>query len=208
MKTLIASICLVCVLASVAEEKKSEVASEPKILSRKKWGAKAPVAEMKKHSPKKITIHHTAVKQKPERSLAEKLRALQEFSQNEGKLGNGKSKPAWPDVPYHFYIDCKGNVGEGRDANFVGDTNTEYDPSGHLLIVLEGNFEEEKPTKEQLESLRQMTRWLMTRWKIPAEEIAGHKDFAKTQCPGKALEDYLPELRKAVSAGGASSTRP
>src|SRR5690349_7872975 len=95
-----------------------------KMVSRVDWGANTPVAAMKSHTPSRITIHHTATVQKLDRSLKDKMQALQKFSQNEGKLGNGKPKPAWPDVPYHFYIDCNGGIAEGRDVNAVGDTNT------------------------------------------------------------------------------------
>jgi len=166
-----------------------------KILAREAWGAKPPVAEMKRHEPKRITIHHTATPQKPGRSLSEKMQALQTFSQNEGKLGNGKPKPAWPDVPYHFYIDCHGGVAQGREVNFVGDTNTEYDPTGHVLVVLEGNFEEEKITAEQWNALRQLVADLAGRYHVAAADVRGHLDYAKTQCPGKALQERLSELR-------------
>ena len=65
-----------------------------KILTRAGWGAKPPVGEMKRHTPTRITIHHTAAKQNPQRTLTQKLQALQKFSQNPGTLGNGKAKPA------------------------------------------------------------------------------------------------------------------
>jgi N-acetyl-anhydromuramyl-L-alanine amidase AmpD len=169
-----------------------------KILSRGEWNAHPPVGEMKSHQPAHITIHHTAVKQNPNRSLAEKLQSLQKFSQNPGTLGNGKAKPAWPDVPYHYYIDCKGQVGEGREVKFVGDTNTQYDPTGHALVVLEGNFEEEQPTEAQLVALRKMIAWLSARYQVPPDRVGSHKDFAETLCPGKNLQALLPELRKTV----------
>jgi hypothetical protein len=167
-----------------------------KILSRKEWGANLPVSAMKRHEPKRITIHHTATLQKPEGSLKEKMQALQKFSQNEGNLGNGKAKPPWPDVPYHYYIAANGEVAEGRDVNFVGDTNTEYDPSGHALVVLEGNFEEEQPTEAQLASLRKMIAWLAVRFHVPPDKIGGHKDFADTLCPGKNLHKLIRDLAK------------
>src|SRR5262245_16557745 len=113
-------------------------ADQPAILVRAAWQAQPPVLEMKTHQPTRITIHHTAVKQNPQRTLAQKLQALQKFSQNPGTLGNGAAKPVWPDVPYHYYIDCHGQIGEGREVQFVGDTNTKYDPTGHALVVLEG----------------------------------------------------------------------
>lgn len=178
-----------------------DVANPPadlKVLSRAEWGANPPVTVMKRHTLTRITIHHTATPQKPERALKDKLQALQKFSQNPGVLGNGKPKLAWPDVPYHYYIAADGEVAEGRDVNFVGDTNTEYDPTGHALVVLEGNFEVEQPTATQLASLRKMIAWLAARFHVPAEKIRGHKDFASTLCPGKNLHDMLAELRKSA----------
>lgn len=173
--------------------------SRPELVSRAEWNANPPVAEMKTHEAKFITIHHTATKQKPAVSLEEKLRNLQKFSQNEGTLTGGKKKPAWPDVPYHFYISEDGRIGEGRETRFVGDTNTEYDPTGHLLVTLEGNFEEEEPTEAQMASARRLIRWLAAQNKIPSDKIATHKDYAKTACPGKNLYDRITELRPALS---------
>jgi hypothetical protein len=170
-----------------------------KLLSRAEWGANPPVAAMKSNTPTRITIHHTAVLQKPDRSLKDKLQALQKFSQNEGKLGNGKPKPAWPDVPYHFYIDCHGGIAEGRDVNAVGDTNTEYDPSGHALVVLEGNFEEEPVTEAQWASLVKLVSWLAARFHVAPADVRGHMDYAQTQCPGKHLETRLPQLRASLT---------
>jgi len=84
---------------AVSQTGPTNAPADLKILSRQEWGAKPPVAEMKRHTPTHITIHHTATPQKPERALKDKLQALQKFSQNPGTLGNGKAKPAWPDVP-------------------------------------------------------------------------------------------------------------
>ena len=166
-----------------------------KIVTRKEWQAKDPVTTMKPHELKFITIHHTATKQKPGVSAALKLQHLQAFSQREDTLSSGKKKPIWPDVPYHFYVTCDGEIGEGRDIHFVGDTNTEYDPTGHILVTLEGNFEVEEPTKEQMKAAKNLVAWLAEKYKIPADHIKSHKDYAKTACPGKNLYGRLGELR-------------
>lgn len=171
-----------------------------KMLSRADWNAHPPVAEMNPQVPRRITIHHTATPQKPDRLLKDKLQALQKFSQNPGTLGNGKTKPAWADVPYHFYIDCNGGVAEGRDVNAVGDTNTEYDPTGHVLVVLEGNFEEETVTDSQWATLVRVVAWLSARYRVPPAQVQGHQDYARTLCPGKHLEARLPELRATLAA--------
>src|SRR5215203_209147 len=60
----------------------------PEIVRRKNWNASAPVGKATKHTPRFITIHHTGMPQKPELSLEQKMRGLQKFSQNEGKLAS------------------------------------------------------------------------------------------------------------------------
>lgn len=169
-----------------------------KILSRAEWQAQPAVGEMQKHSHKFITIHHTGTRQKPERTLIDKMQGLQKFSQRADTLADGKKKPAWPDVPYHYYIDNSGQIAEGRDINFVGDTNTEYDPTGHILICLEGSFGSEKPTGEQMTSLLKLVPWLSQKYKITRENIAAHKDYASTGCPGEHLYRRMNEVRKTV----------
>lgn len=170
----------------------------PDILPRAAWNAADPVMPMTPHTPTRITIHHTGVRSNAARTLEQKLRGLQIFSQREDKLANGNTKPAWPDVPYHYYIDITGRIGEGRDVRFKGDTNTEYDPAGHVLVVVEGNFEEEQPTAAQMESLRRMVTWLASQWNVPADRIQSHKDYARTECPGVNLYREMDALRALV----------
>jgi hypothetical protein len=157
---------------------------------------------MKPHELSRITVHHTATAQKPDTTLERKMRALQDFSQQSAKLAGGGTKPAWPDVPYHFYVDVRGRIAEGRNIGYAGDTNTDYDPTGHILVVVEGNFETEQPTAEQLRELHKLLRWLSGRWRIPAAEIKGHDDYAATACPGKNLKSELPRLRESVGGKG------
>lgn len=170
----------------------------PTIIARKDWKAKNPVGTGKEHSIRFITIHHTATLQKKDVSIEKKMQNLQNFSQSESRLGSGKLKPVWFDIPYHYYIAVDGKIAEGREINFAGDTNTEYDPTGHALIVLEGNFETEQVSEEQKNSLEAMVIWLADKYKVSSQKIKGHDDFAKTACPGKDLKLLLPILREKV----------
>lgn len=170
----------------------------PQIISRQEWKAKDSIGEMKKHTPEHITIHHTASPQKETVSIEKKMQILQNFSQSENRLDSGKLKPVWPDIPYHYYIAVDGKIAEARDVKYAGDTNTDYDPSGHILIVLEGNFENERPSDKQILSLEELTAWLSFKWKIPASEVKAHNDYASTACPGKNLKTLLPEIRKKL----------
>ena len=171
-----------------------------RVVPRAEWGAlPADTSMLVMHTPSRITIHHTGSRQQPDRPFVEKLRGLQQFSQNPGRLASGGTKPAWADIPYHFYIDAAGRIAEARDARYAGDTNTTYDTRGHLLIVLEGSFGTEQPSAAQLQSLENLVLWLARRWNIGAHAIQAHRDFAATACPGDNLDARLPELRALVA---------
>ena len=169
------------------------------IITREDWKAEPSKEGLKRHIPKFITIHHTGTKQQPDRSIEDKLRALQQFSFSEGALGDGTPKLPWPDVPYHFYIAVDGSVAEGRQLMYQGDSNTDYDLSGHALIVVEGRFDTDQITDTQLEPLQKLVHALASKYKISAENISGHKDQAQTTCPGENIYELLPQFRKKVS---------
>ena len=165
------------------------------LVTRAAWGANAPVLPMREHVPTRITIHHTGTAQNAARSVAEKLRALQAFSQRDDSLSSGQRKPAWPDVPYHYYVAVDGTVGEGRPWQDVGDSNTPYDPTGHLLVVVEGSFDREALTPAQRRTLDALIPTLARRFGVRGERLGMHKDFARTTCPGKAVEAEMPRWR-------------
>jgi len=79
-------------------------------------------------------------------------------------------------------------------VSFAGDTNTNYDPLGHIGVVLEGNFETEHPTPEQQATLRALLGTLRQEHGISALNIGSHDDHASTACPGKHLSEMLPAL--------------
>ncbi len=151
----------------------------PVIYPRSVWGAKpADTSRMKRHTIRTITVHHSGIAWYGDPLPAGKLRRLQDFSLNE---------KGWPDVPYHYKIDLEGRIWEARDIAFAGDTNTTYDPSGHALICVMGNFEEQIPTPGQIESLVHLCAWLCRVYNMDPRGIRGHKDYAETLCPGANL---------------------
>lgn len=168
-------------------------------LTRADWGARPPVLPMLPHTPVRLTIHHTGVGQNPQRTLAEKLRGLQQFSQRDDSLADGRRKPAWADVPYHYYVAVDGSVGEARDWRYTGDSNTPYDPAGHLLVVVEGNFERDTLTAAQRLTIERLVPALARRFGIPGDSLASHRDYAPTSCPGANLYVELPRLRSLIA---------
>lgn len=168
------------------------------LLTRSEWGAAPPLEGLIDHEPVRITIHHTGVAANPSRSLAEKLVSLQGFSQRSELLADGRVKDAWADIPYHFYVGANGNVAEGRAVEFVGDTNTNYDPTGHIGIAVEGNFNIETPSDDQIDALVQLIRELKGRFEISITNIETHLDFAQTACPGTNMTLMVPLILARV----------
>jgi hypothetical protein len=172
-----------------------------RFVPRTAWGAKAPVLPMTRHVPGRLTIHHTATVQNPARTIEAKLAGLQAFSQRDDSLASGKKKPAWADVPYHYYVAVDGAVAEGREWNYVGDTNTEYDPAGHLLVVVEGNFETDTLTSAQRRAIDTLVPALARHFAIAGSMLGAHRDFADTACPGRNLYAEIPRLRALITEG-------
>lgn len=154
------------------------------ILPRSSWHA-LPPKPFAAHVPVRITIYHEGEFLNPDSSSADKILKTQIW-------GMGKDRN-WSDIPYHFLIDLRGNVFEGRNVYTAGETNTTYDPSGHLLITAMGNFEEQKISDEQLNSMINLIAYCCDRYQIAPETIKGHKDYAETLCPGKDLYRYLED---------------
>jgi hypothetical protein len=159
---------------------------------------------MKEHVPSRLTIHHTGTQMRFDRSLEAKMKALQEFSQRDDSLASGKKKPAWADVPYHYYISVDGRVAEGREWKYVGDSNTPYDPTGHLLVVIEGSFNKDTLTTAQSRTLDILVPALATHFHIPSKALASHKDYAETDCPGNNVYSQLPRWRAMIDKSYAS----
>lgn len=142
-----------------------------------------------------ITLHHSGSAQplRPEDDPVEKLRGLQAW---------GAADRNWWDVPYHFLLDLDGRIYEGRDWHFMGETNTTYDPGGHFLISVIGNYERQEPTAAQLDAIANLMAWAVTTFDVPLDRIGGHYHYADTGCPGQYLRRYLEDgtLRRMVEA--------
>ena len=150
---------------------------------RSTWYADDP-RPFKPQVPERITIHHEGTKFEKSDDAPKHIKNVQTW-------GMGKDRN-WVDIPYHFLIDPNGNIYEGRNIFTVGETATEYDPTGHLLITCLGNFEEQEVSEEQLEALIRLIAYCCKKYQISPETIASHRDYSnQTVCPGKNLYKYL-----------------
>ena len=130
-----------------------------------------------------ITLHHQGESFPPGTDPVQYLRHLQSWS---------RSTKHWIDIPYHYIIDLDGKIYAGRDIRYAGDTNTEYDPKGHALIEVVGNFEEVQPNQKQLNAVVDLMALLATKYHVPLDHIASHRDYSsQTVCPGEHLYAYV-----------------
>lgn len=164
-----------------------------KMVPRSGWNALAP-KPYQQHVPVRITLHHEGTRLEMKDDAARKIMNIQ-------KWGMGPDRN-WADIPYHFLIAPDGTIYEGRNVYTVGETNTEYDPAGHLLITCLGNLEQQEMPEQQLQSLIRMIAYACKKYKLPLETLASHKDYStQTNCPGKNLYQYLQNgyLKKEVA---------
>lgn len=152
------------------------------VVTRADWGWEEGEALLAEHEIERITIHHGGEAYREGRDTGEYLRSLQNWSRTEKQ---------WMDIPYHYVIDLEGEIFEARPINYPGDTNTAYDPRGHALIEVVGNYETRELSHDQYESLTSLTAYLARTYDVDVSDVMGHKDFADTACPGENIYKFL-----------------
>ncbi|BBY44192.1 N-acetylmuramoyl-L-alanine amidase [Mycolicibacterium celeriflavum] len=153
------------------------------VLCRDAWGANPPRPGGTPHTPVRMTIHHTAVTLGDNANAPARLRQHQHYHQD---------THGWIDIAYHLSVDRNGNIYELRKPELVGDTATNYDPTGHFLVVCEGNFDEEPISEKQLDGAALAFAWAAEQFNIPTDTLAGHRDASPdTSCPGANLYAHL-----------------
>jgi hypothetical protein len=158
-------------------------ATAGQILCRDAWGAAPARPGGTRHTPNSMTIHHTEVVLGDNANAPTRLRQHQRYHQD---------SQGWIDIAYHLSVDRNGNIYQLRDPALVGDTATDYDPTGHFLVVCEGDFDKETVTQEQLDGAALAFAWAARRFGISTDTLSGHRDeSAGTTCPGADLYAHV-----------------
>ncbi len=97
----------------------------------------------------------------------------------------------WIDIAYHVGIDPNGNIYELRSPRITGDTATNYDTTGHFLVLCEGDFDQEVVSEAQLHGAALAFAWAAQNFGIATGTLAGHRDLAQTSCPGANLYAHV-----------------
>jgi hypothetical protein len=173
------------------------------LICRQAWGAQPARVGGKRHTITRMTLHHEAVVLGDNRNAPERLRKDQRYHLDKG----------WIDIAYHVAVDRNGNLYELRDTALAGDTATDYDTTGHFLVLCEGDFDQEAVSEAQLHGTALAFAWAAQNFHVKTDTLAGHRDFAQTSCPGKNLYAHLSsgDLRsridRLIAAGGVNLER-
>ncbi|WP_158278929.1 peptidoglycan recognition protein family protein [Leucothrix arctica] len=133
----------------------------------------------------KITIHHTATQNKIGESDLERLRSARRYHMQDR---------GWGDIAYHYLIASDGTIYQGRSADFVGGSSTDYGTDNNLLIAMIGNFEVENPSYQALESLKNLVANRALHYRINPANISTHRHHASTLCPGVRLQHWFDRV--------------
>lgn len=182
--------------AQPAADVSNTVVPKPEIVTREAWGSTPdPIPDERRHTPKYVTIHHAGVLWTNSQAPEQFLKNMQAWGKRRPEVEQPPRNTYWPDLAYHFLIAPDGRIFEGRPLEYEPESNTKYDLAGNINVELMGNFGEQRPSREQLESLVRVTAWLMQELSIGVNEVRTHRDAApgQTECPGADLYRYFED---------------
>lgn len=135
---------------------------------------------------RRIVIHHTEISDMSWGGTAAQIHEMHKL--------NG-----WAGIGYHYFIRPDGMIEQGRRTPMVG-AHAWQNNQDTVGVCLAGNFEKDRPTREQMDSVKELTAWLCRQYRLdPGKRgvIVGHRDVnSDTTCPGKHLYAKLPSIRE------------
>ncbi len=99
------------------------------------------------------------------------------------------------DIGYHYIIDPSGRIWQARNARWQGAHAGGARNEHNLGILVLGNFEAQRPTRQALESLDEFVATQMLRYRVPIERVFTHRELKATICPGRALQAHMLKTR-------------
>jgi RHS repeat-associated protein len=174
----------------------------PNILRRTEWGAAqtngTDYATVKnpEQTNDYIAIHHAGNTNSPSMKDAQKQHL----------------KKGWHDIGYHFGIDLKGNIYEGRSIFKRGAGVGRAELNGGVIsIVILGDMQSnnwndwsnDQLTLEAKTSLIGLVNYLVVKYSI--EYVGGHQEILcnHTDCPGNQVMDIMDEVRLTTGTSPA-----
>ena len=140
-------------------------------------------------STEMIVIHHTGF---PNVDKDSTVADIHKFHQEV----NG-----WAGVGYHYLIRKDGMIEQGRRPDMIGAHAYQHNKNS-VGVCLAGNFDIAEPTKAQMNSVKELVKWLCRKYNLNSMKdgvIVGHRDLNDTSCPGESLYGQLSKIRRAAA---------
>ena len=161
-----------------------------RVFSRYEWGAKpiipSGMSGERTRPFRYIIVHHSGAEQF--NSDIAQMQSIQNYHQSLD----------WGDIGYHYGIGKFGMTMQGRETKYVGAHTKGERNSDSIGICLFGNFETASPSQFQISSLISLLTLLCKQYGLSPDSIYGHRDFGSTDCPGRYLYAFLPNIKNAV----------
>jgi N-acetylmuramoyl-L-alanine amidase len=160
------------------------MAKKPKIITRAEWSGVDWKRRRDLGKQGTLVIHHSAAVCTTKTDSTRQWRSFQSHHIN---------SRGWNDIAYHYGIDPNGKIFEGRGFGTEGGATRNWNRKSYAFCFL-GNFESQQPTEKALAASRRLIEWGISEgWLDSDLKVIGHKETAKTACPGKNLFDRISE---------------
>lgn len=164
--------------------------NEITIIRREKWGAITPTKPYFIIFPEKIIVHGYSYRSKFGKSKSfKKFKGIQSLK----KIQSRHIKQlGLIDIKYHFIIAPDGSIYEGRPLGTAG-CHCDSHNNQSIGIMIFGNFNVEKPTREQIHSFLLLLKFIKKKYphlNIPSC-LFNHSDLKLTLCPGHHLANMI-----------------
>lgn len=182
--------------ASRARVPSNYYSTESGVVPRREWARGNPIRSLSNPMDGiyRLTIHHEgepAVGLTNKSAVARRLESIRQWH-----IGR---KNGWADIGYHYVIDPAGRVWEGRPL-FLQGAHVKDHNEHNLGIMLLGDFNQHRPSSEQIATLCAFVPQQIRRYRIPLGRVYTHRELMPTACPGSSLQSYLVAAR---SRGGS-----
>ena len=160
------------------------------VTARSAWAGGNPVPSlMDRMTPiNRITLHHDGMTTFTTTSAAAaqpRIEAIRSAHRGRG----------WGDIGYHYVIDPAGRVWQGRPLEWQGAHVGEQN-QGNLGICVLGNYDNQRPSVAQLDSIERFIAQSMRTHGVSIHEIHTHRELAQPACPGRFLQPRLVAMRE------------
>lgn len=192
-KLRIYKLAVVLVIAAVAtglglfgcsSTEKKPKSGRPEMVQKVSWRDSLPSGSFRSQVPERITLLHNREPLKEGTNLEAYMKALQQKA-----IRNG-----WGDLGAHYYVGPLGEIYQGRATFLTGRIleEKELDPTGHIFIMLLGDYNQQKPTEEMKLKLISLILWLCKDQSLMLEDTKGLNEYvADTESPGWLMTEWL-----------------